>query len=254
MHHDMQCAPVLHTVVVCGMRWDMYSYYYDDGRMKVERRGANNGLIQCSKCRTPATPRDPDDPKNTHNYVGGYLAPFMILLDIARGQEFLLAGDRRLRVNHDSIVEQGKLLEGMEEDIRNGGLTTKEELDTARRNTGSRGLSVPVKLLPYTDATLLYDYPICHMVCLGLYPAMLKHTHDVLGPRFLAVIRMSDAWVKTIRRPSEMKRPFRNLLPASSDNICSGMKIEDELHHMENYGQLTLMQCFEGDVKLFLHR
>ena len=104
--------------------------FYVRIRLKAEQRASNGGITQCSKCRTPATLRDPDDPSNTHNYVGGYLEPFLYLLDVAKGEELFYAGDERLRVDHKTIVQQGLLVETMKADIKNGGRTTKEELKT----------------------------------------------------------------------------------------------------------------------------
>ena len=166
----------------------------------------------------------------------------------------MYAWDERLRHTHSSITEQGRAIDDMQDDIRQGGATTMNDLDECKTVMGCKGTSIPVAILKYTNATLLFDYPICHLLCLGLYPQILRHFIFQLGPRFLVLIRRSDFRSSIIRRPSEMKRPIRALLPQSSDNVCSGFKIEDTIHHMENIGPLTFFTCFTGTQKLFLSR
>ena len=57
---------------------------------------------------------------------------------------------------------------------------------------------------------------------------------------------MADEWLLDGRRPSELKRPVKRILPAGSNNLFSGYKIEDHLHMMETFEPLVFYDVFNN--------
>ena len=80
----------------------------------------------------------------------------------------LFADDTRLYLVHDEIMAQGKMIEDARKAVQN-----REEIvarfTELKAATGCRGLSVPILILKYMDATTFMEYPVAHCIALGLH-------------------------------------------------------------------------------------
>ncbi len=80
--------------------------------------------------------------------------------------------------------------------------------------TGCRGVSVPISILQYTDATKFEEYPIAYCMALGLHNQFMKQMRDVLGEdAFNNACKRADKRVVYILRPSILKRRVKRMLP-----------------------------------------
>ena len=96
------------------------------------------------------------------------------------GEEYVYANNPRLFLSHDEVMDQGKMVEEARRAVRNSedNIARYNELKGA---TGCRGLSTPISLLEYTDATKYFEYPVAHCMALGLHSQLLKQMRDTLG-------------------------------------------------------------------------
>jgi hypothetical protein len=62
---------------------------------------------------------------------------------------------------------------------------------------------------------------------------------------FDSAVRASAKMLKFARRPTEIKRPKKRLLPAGSSNLLSEFKIGGHLHGMENFEPLKFYEIFD---------
>ena len=63
---------------------------------------------------------------------------------------------------------------------------------------------------------------------LGLKQQFANNIRDKVGEKiFHAAVRIADSWLLDVRRPIELKRHVKRILPAGSNNLFSGHKIED---------------------------
>lgn len=68
--------------------------------------------------------------------------------------------------------------------------------------TGCRGISTPISILEYTDATTFFEYPVVHCMALGLHSKIMKHMRDVIGADdFNNDCRRADKRCRFILRP-----------------------------------------------------
>ena len=170
------------------------------------------------------------------------------------GVEYVYANNPRLFLSHDEVMEQGKMVEEARRAVRNSedNIARYNELKGA---TGCRGLSTPISLLEYTDATTFFEYPVAHCMALGLHSQLLKQMRDTLGAeQFNKACRKTDKRSSHILRPSVLKRPIKNMLPDSSLNLLSGYKVEDHQHAMECYHVLAFHQNFTHGLERDLFR
>ena len=209
---------------------------------KIWQRGSNNSLMgQCGGCRLPATLRDP---KNEKKYAAGYTNPVPCILDPDIGVEYLFADDPRLNLAHHEIMAQGKMIEESWLEVRNCNeqLARYNELKSA---TGCRGLSTPIVMLEYTDASTFFEYPVAHCMALGLHKQFMIQMRECLGAdQFNSACRRSDKRCAFILRPSLLKRPVKRMLPDSSLKLLSGFKVEDHQHSIKCYHVLVFHQIF----------
>ena len=88
------------------------------------------------------------------------------MLDPDIGVEYLYADNPRLTLAHHEIMEQGRMVEEARVAVGRGNDVRYTELKTA---TGCRGLSTPIVILNYTDATTFFEYHVAHCMALGLH-------------------------------------------------------------------------------------
>ncbi len=101
-------------------------------------------------------------------------------------------------------------------------------LDELKAAFGCRGFSDDIRKLEYSDFSTFYGYPICHSMLLGLKQQFANTISDKVGEKiFHAAVRTADLWLLEVRRPIELKRHVKRILPAGSNNLFSGHKIED---------------------------
>lgn len=194
----------------------------------------------------PATLRDPATNKP---YAGGYLQPIECVLDPDIGVEVLYANNPRFTLAHHEIMDQGNMLEDAREAVvkAKDNLARYTELKTA---TGCHGLSTPIVLLKYTDATTFFEYPVAHCMALGLHSQIMKQMRDVLGnDQFNSACRRADKRCAYLLRPSLLKRHVKRMLPESSLNLLSGYKVEDHQHSMECYHVLVFHRNFTNEAE-----
>jgi len=111
--------------------------------------------------------------------------------------------------------------------------------------TGCRGVSVPISILQYSDATTFLEYPVANCMALGLHGQFTKQMHDVLGEdAFNNACKRADTRVVYILRPFVLKRPVKRMLPESSLHLLSGYKVEDHQHSMGCYHVLMFHRSF----------
>jgi len=175
------------------------------------QRGSNHSLMgQCCGCRLPATLRDPISEKA---YTAGYLNPVARLLDPDIGVEYLFSNDLRLNLAPHEIVAQGKIIKESSLGVSNSNeqLTRYYEFKSA---TGCRGLSTPIVMLDYTDASTFFEYPIAHCTALGLHSQIIKQMRECIGfDQFNSVCRRFGKRCAFTLRPSLLKRPVTRMLP-----------------------------------------
>jgi hypothetical protein len=212
-------------------------------RHKAWLRGSNNSINgQCGGCRAPVTMRDSEGGKP---YISGYSEDFVFELDSRVRLESFRCNDDRLRLTHNEMYEQGvdaefgeKLAENGEEDK-----VRSEEIKVAY---GCKGLCDAIRLIPWLYYTTFFALPICHNLLLGLHGQIPGSIRDVVGePIFDYAVRASDKMLEFVRRPTEIKRPTKRLLPVGSFNLFSGFKIEDHLHGMETFEPLIFYDIFD---------
>jgi len=134
----------------------------------------------------------------------------------------VFANDMRLHLAHHEIMTQGRMVEEALRDVRtsNEARVRYEELNWA---TGCCGLSTPISILEYTDATTFIEYHVAHCMPLGLHSQIMRQMRDVIGDDdFNNVCKRADKRIRFILRPSVMKRHVKRLLPESSFNFLSG--------------------------------
>ena len=198
---------------------------------------------QCGGCRLQATLRDVGSGKA---YAAGYSKPVDCILDPDIGVESVYADNPRLHLAHHEIMAQGKMVEEAWRAVRDSeeNLARYNELKGA---TGCRGVSTPISILEYTDASTFLEYPVAHCMALGLHSQIMKQMRDVLGSdEFNFACRRADKRSRFILRPSIMKRPVKRMLPESSVNLLSGYKVEDHQHSMECFHALVFHRVFRG--------
>ena len=172
------------------------------------------------------------------------MKPIECIIDPDIGVEMLFADDARLYLVHHEIMAQGKMIENARKAVQNGeeNVARFTELKAA---TGCRGLSVPILILKYTDATTFMEYPIAHCMALDLHNQIIKQMRDVLGEdAFNNAFKRADKRVVYLLRPSALKRPVKRMLPETSLNLLSGYKVEDHQHSMECYHVLVFHRSF----------
>jgi len=197
---------------------------------------------QCGGCRLPATLRGPDGKKA---YCGGYLKPVKCLLDPDVGVEYMFCSDPRLDLAHHEIVEQGEMVSESFKSVRDSAESLARYTDL-KANTGCRGISTPISMLPYTDASTFFEYPVAHCMALGLHSRIMKQMRGILGEtQFNKACKRAYKRSAFLLRPSLPKRPVKRLLPESSDNLLSGYKVEDHQHAIECYHVLVFHRNFK---------
>ena len=213
-------------------------------RYKTKLRGSNNGRNgQCGGCRAPATWRENHEGRA---YIGGYSEPFEFVLDPRFGPELFFCGDERLRLTHDEMWEQGLEVRRHEKLVANGEIE-KARLEEFKAAFGCRGLCDAIRKLTYSDYSTFFGYPICHTLLLGLKQQFPSNIRDKVGGEiFNAAVREADLWLIDVRSSFELKRPVKRILPASSNNLFSGYKIEDHLHMMETFEPMVFYQIFDN--------
>jgi hypothetical protein len=135
--------------------------------------------------------------------------------------------------NHEKLLASGEI--------------DKARLEELKTTFGSRGLSDSIRLLKYTDYSTFFGYPICHnmLQCLKQQPPL--NMRDKVGEKiFNAALRTADEWLLHVRRPCELKRPVKQILPAGSNNPFSGYKIENHLHVKETFEPLIFYDIFDN--------
>jgi hypothetical protein len=81
---------------------------------------------------------------------------------------------------------------------------------------------------------------------LGLKQQIPSNIRDKVGEKvFNAAMRKADELLEHVRRPTELKRPVKRIMPAGSNNLFSGYKIEDHLHMMETFEPMVLYKTFD---------
>jgi hypothetical protein len=196
---------------------------------------------QCGGYRIPATLKDGTSGKS---YTVGYLKPVECMIDLDIGVKMLFAGDKRLILAHHEIMAQGKMIEESRQVVGKSDehLARFTELKAA---TGCRGVSVPISILLYTDATTFVVYPEAHCMALGLHSQFMKQMRDVLGEdAFYNSCKRANKRVVYILRPSILKLPVKRMLPESIRNLLSGYEVEYHQHSMECYHVLVFRRSF----------
>ncbi len=90
-----------------------------------------------------------------------------------------------------------------------------------------------------------WGYPICHNLLLGFKQQFTSNIRDKVGEEISnVVVREADLWLIDVRRPFEIKRHVKRILPAGSNNLFSGYKIEDRLHIMEIFEPMVFYHIF----------
>jgi len=164
--------------------------------------------------------------KNNKPYSEGYLNVVKCLLHPEIGVEYLFSSDPRLDLAHNEIVAEGEIVGESWKSVRNSAeaLARYTELKSA---TSCRGTSTPITMLPYTDASLFFEYPVAHCMALGLYSQIMMQMRDILGEdQFNRACKRANERSAFILRTSILKRPVKRLLPESSSNLLSGYKVE----------------------------
>jgi len=81
---------------------------------------------------------------------------------------------------------------------------------------------------------------------LGLKQQFASNIRDKVGEKtFNAAVMTADEYLLDVRRPFELKRPAKRILPAGSNNIFSGYKIEDHVHMMETFEPMVFYVIFQ---------
>ena len=136
-------------------------------------------------------------------------------------------GDERLRLSHDEMWEQGLEIQRHEKLVANGEIE-KARYEELKAAFGCRGLSDAIRKLNYVDYSTFFGYPICHNMLQGLKQQLPINIRDKVGEKvFNAAVRAADECLLDVRRPCELKRPVKRILPERSNNLFSGYKIED---------------------------
>ena len=157
-----------------------------------------------------ATWRENDDGRA---YIGGYSEPFEFVLDPRIGTELFFCGDERLRLAHDHMREQGLEIQRHEKPLASGEIE-KARLEELEAAFGCRGLSDSIRLLKYTDYSTFFGYPIWHNMLQGFKQQLSLNMRDKVGENISnAAVRTADEWLLHVRRPCELKRPVKRILP-----------------------------------------
>ena len=163
---------------------------------------------QCGGQRLPATLCDPINEKG---YIAGYLNPVTCLLDPDRGVEYLFLKDPRLNLAHREIMAQGKIIEKSWLEVRNQNKQLARYIEL-KSTTGCRGLSTPIVVLGYTDASHFFEYTVAHCMALGLHSYITMQMRECLGPdQFNSACIRYDKRGVFILRPSLLKRPVKRI-------------------------------------------
>jgi hypothetical protein len=153
-------------------------------------------------------------------------------------------GDERLRLSHDHTWEQALEIQRHEK-LLEGGEIEKACLEELKAALGCRGLSDAIRKLKYSDYSTFFGYPICHNMLLALKQQFASKIRDKVGETtFNAALRTADEYLLDVQRPFELKRLVKRVLPAGSNTIFSGYKIEDHLHMMETFEPMVFYDFF----------
>jgi hypothetical protein len=117
--------------------------------------------------------------------------------------------------------DQGLEIERHEKLLANGEIE-KARLEELKAAFGCRGLSEAIRKLIYTDYSTFFGYPICHNLLLGLKQQIPNNIRDKVGVKvFNDAVKTVDECLADVRRPYELKRPVKRILPQSSNNLFS---------------------------------
>jgi hypothetical protein len=170
------------------------------------------------------------------------------------GLELIYANNLRLHLAHHEIMTQGRMVEDALRAVHSSEekRVRYEELKWA---TDCRGLSTPMFIFEYTDASTFLEYHIDHCMALGFDSQVMKQMHDVVGAdEFNNACRRADKRSRFILHPSIIKPHMKRMLFESNLNLLSGYKVEYHQHAMECFPLLLFHGSFHRGPERNLFR